>query len=73
MIDEKFAKYVLGELFWEMEQFGLSLVGAEHIPRDSIEVLSCSINQLRIRANGLIFEAQLCWSADAAPTITLME
>ena len=69
MIDKGFAKYILGELRWELEQFNMSLPGAEPIQPEQIEVLSYSGNVLRFKVKGVTFDAHLSWRGAVPPVI----
>ena len=69
-MDEGFARYILGELRWELEQFNMSLPGVEPIQPEQIEVLAYSGNVLRFRVKDVTFDALLSWRGDIAPVIT---
>lgn len=68
--DVKFKQYLLGELFWELEQhepFPADFVGVD---RDSIEVLMYrGHDDLRIRIAGKVYDVHLTWKKVVPPTI----
>lgn len=69
MVDEGFARYILGELFWELERF--EGIGAELTRSDAVEVVSCtSYHDLQVRFHGQIYDVWLSWRGDVPPRIT---
>ncbi len=63
-------RYLLRELLWELEKFGVAVPGLTDAPLEEIEVLSWSgYDELRLRVGSAIFDARLDWSAAAAPQV----
>ncbi len=72
-MDEKFARYLVGEMLWELEHFDIKIAEMQDVQREQIEVLSHkSCNSLRIRVGLAIFDVALSWRGDVAPTIQRM-
>lgn len=69
-MEEKFGRYLVGELCWELGQFDVGVPELQNIQAEQIEVLSFSgYKSLRVRVASAVFDAHLSWRGDAAPII----
>ena len=69
-MDETFARYLIGELRWELEQCDIEIAELREFDAEQIEVLSyVGYKSLRIRVSSTIFDVYLSWRGDAPPTI----
>ncbi len=67
---KKFARYLVGELLWELEQFDVGTAELQNVQAEQIEVLSFSgYKSLRFRVASAVFDAHLSWQGDVPPTI----
>lgn len=70
IMDNKFARYLVGELLWELEQFDIEVAEIQNVHAEQIEVLSyTNCNSLRICVGLAVFDIALSWRGDVAPTI----
>lgn len=70
MMAEKFARYLVGELCWEIEQCDVVVEEFQDVQPEQVEVLSHSgYNSLRIRVASQVFDANLSWRGDVPPVI----
>jgi hypothetical protein len=66
---ERIGRYLLGELFWELDQF--EGPGTELEPRAAVEVVSCtSYHDMQVRVGELTYQVWLSWRNDVPPRIT---
>ena len=72
--ESKFKRYLVGELFWELEQHQPlpdSFAGIQH---DTVEVLSFrGYDEMRVRVGDAVFDIHLSWQKDVAPNIQKFE
>lgn len=69
--DAKFKRYLVGELYWELEQHPHIHSPLATVPRESVEVLAFQgYDDLRIRVSGAIYDVHLSWKKLEPPTIT---
>lgn len=72
--ETKFKRYLLGELFWELEQHGPRPSSFAGVQPDSVEVLSFrGYHDLRVRVGGAVFDVHLSWRKDVPPEIREVE
>ena len=69
-MDERFAKYLLGELRWEVEQQGAEMAQWRSRLAEDVSVTSYTgYFSLRFRCSDVEYAASLSWRGDVAPTI----
>ena len=69
-MNQKNARYLLSELFWEIEQNKISIPEVENVAHENIIPLAYYGYQfLRFRVESTFFEAHLSWRGDVAPVI----
>jgi hypothetical protein len=69
-MEERFGRYLLRELLWELDQSGLVVPELEHVSPEKIEVLAYSgYNSVRIRVASAVLDADLSWRKDVPPTV----
>jgi hypothetical protein len=65
-----FARYLVGELLRELEQFDVGVAELKNAQAEQFEVLSFSgYKLLRIRVASAVFDAHLSWRRDVPPII----
>lgn len=68
-----FGRYLIGELFWELDKFQVHVPGLTDVSVDQIEVLSFKgYDSVRLRVGSTVFEANLAWGAQTPPTIAVI-
>jgi hypothetical protein len=72
--DAKFKRYLLGELYWELEQHAAMSSPFTGVERDAVEVLAFrGYHDLRARVAGVIYDVHLSWKKAEPPVITRLE
>jgi hypothetical protein len=72
--EAKFKRYLLGELYWELEQHPHISSPFSTVERESVEVLAFrGYDDLRVRVSGVTYDAHLSWKKTAPPVITRVE
>ena len=67
---ERFARYLLGEMRWELSQSDVSVPELRQTPLEQMKVLAFSgYDSLRVRAGSTIFDVRLSWCRDVPLTI----
>ena len=66
----KFKRYLVGEMFWELEQHPPLPPEFAGVARDSVEVLMYrGYDDLRIRIGGAVYDVHLSWKKAEPPGI----
>ena len=74
MDDVKFKRYLLGEMYWELEQHGQMSSPFSNGDRESVEVLTFQgYNDLQVRVGGVVYDVHLTWQKTEPPVIKLAE
>ena len=69
--DSKFKHYLVGELYWKLEQHPHISSPFAGIQRESVEVLSYrGYESLRVRVGDAVYEIQLSWKKAKPPVTT---
>lgn len=69
-MDDKFGRYLLGELLWELTKFEIAVPGLTDVLPDNVEVLGFSgYDIVRVRTATKVINAYLNWKADPAPVL----
>ena len=72
--DTKFKRYLLGELYWELEQHAHLSSPFAGVSRESVEVLTFhGYDDLRVRVAGVTYDIHLSWKKAAPPVIARVE
>jgi hypothetical protein len=67
--DEKYKRYLVGEMFWELEQHTPIPAEFVGVSRESVEVLMFrGYDDLRIRISGRVYDVRLSWAKANPPT-----
>ena len=70
MEEAKFKRYLIGELFWELDQHESRLDDFASGNRELAEVLSFhGYDDLRVRIADTFYDIHLSWRKDVPPTI----
>jgi hypothetical protein len=68
---ERFGRYLLRELLWELEQAGMQMPGLTDVDAEALEVVGFSrYDWVRVRVGSAVVEARLSWRGDVPPTLT---
>jgi hypothetical protein len=72
--ETKVKRYLLGELYWELEQHTHLSSPFTGVDRESVEVLTFGgYDDLRVRVAGVVYDVHLSWNPVAPPVITRVE
>jgi hypothetical protein len=70
----RFKRYLLGELYWELEQHPHMSSPFATVGRESVEVLTFrGYDDLRVRVCDAVYDVHLSWEKAAPPVITRVE
>jgi hypothetical protein len=66
----RFKRYLVGELFWELEQHPPVAEGFAGIRPTEVEVVTFrGYHELRVRIQGQVFDVNLSWQKDVPPRV----
>ncbi len=72
--EEKFKRYLVGELLWELSEHPSSVSPFDSLKEDSIEVVTFEgYANMRIKVASRDYDVRLSWRKDTAPTMTPVE
>lgn len=72
--ETKFKRYLLGELYWELEQHTHLSSPFAGVDRESVEVLTFQgYDDLRVQVASVVYDVHLSWKKAAPPVITRVE
>jgi hypothetical protein len=70
MQEAEFKRYLVDELFWELDQHEPRPANFSSDKRELVEVLSFhKYDDLRVRIAGVVYDIHLSWRKDLPPTI----
>jgi hypothetical protein len=71
---QRFGRYLVGELFWELEQHPKVGEALRHAGAESVEVLSFTgYTELRVRCGSQEYQVRLSWRKDTPPRIVSID